>query len=191
MQLRVAQVGIQQQHAASMLAHDDLGQVRRSEGFAFLGKGAGDQQLGERLLFARLIQAAAQGAEFLHAGAVFLAAEKQHGLWVGSPTRLAATRKHGISRHGRGDRGAGHVPNSREPARGFDRFFQHRGARLRQGALLFGFLQGFVNSTHSFPSLGTSGSGCFSCSASLESVLSASTRSNLSPLGGGGGTAAI
>ena len=54
---------------------------------------------------ARLIQAAAQGAELLHAGGVFFAAEKEHGLWVRSPMRLAAACEQGISVADDGDRG--------------------------------------------------------------------------------------
>src|SRR5258708_8889884 len=165
-----------------MLAHNHLGQVGSGERFAFLGQRTGDEQLGKRLFFPRLIEPAAQRPEFFHADGVFFSAEEKHGLGIRSPLGLAAAGEHRLGRRREGWGGAG--TSAGEDSTRIEGQIQHGRCTLPRGLrhrpFLLCFFQCFMNSAHSFPSLGTSLSESFNCSASLERVFNASIKSNLS-----------
>src|SRR5216684_2962836 len=175
-----------------MLPHDDLGQIRGGERLPFLRQRAVHQQLRKRLFLSGLIEPAAQGPELLHAGTVLFATEEKHGFRIRRPARLATASEQGLRRNCPAKSKAAERGSRRNSACWLGRRFQHRLAnfdarcRLRHCPFLFCFLQGFMNSAHSFPSLVVSCSCSFSFSARFDSVFRASIKSNFSGEGVGG-----
>src|SRR5437764_1021633 len=157
----------------------------------FLRQRTGDEESRERLFLPRMVKPAAQSTELFRACRVFIVAEKQHGLRVWVPASLPSSRKQGIGSQTQRWCCAGHGRRACPDCRWLSSRLQHSGGGLhrsywlRHRTFLLGFLKCFVNSAHNFPSLGNSGSGCFKRSARLDSVFSASTKSNLSAGGGG------
>src|SRR5260370_30078043 len=176
-----------------MLPDDDLGQIRGRERLPFLWQSAGHQQLRKRVFLSGLIEPATQGPKLFHSGTMLFATEEQHGLGIRRPVRLAAAGEQGLRRNRPAKSKGTERGSSRNNTRRLGRRFQHGltrfdpGCRLRHCSFLFFFLQGFMNSAHSFPSFVVSRSCSFNFSARLESVFRASIKSNFSCEGGGGG----
>ena len=89
----IAQIAVDEQHAAPVLAGQHLRKVRRGKRFPFLRQRTGDQQFGNLLFLPELVQPAAQRAEFFHARDVFLGVEEEHAVGVRRPLGLAAVRQ--------------------------------------------------------------------------------------------------
>ena len=75
----VAQIGVDEKSAASVLADQDLGEIGSHERLPFLGKRAGYEQAFERHLLAYLVEAGAQSAELFRPDATVVFLEEEHG----------------------------------------------------------------------------------------------------------------
>src|SRR6266850_4764531 len=142
------------------------------------------------MLLFYLIEPGTQGAEFLRAVSLFFGIEEQHGLGVRRPVMLRTACQQGVERERHGERrqrGGGRDRRAFHPLhrgplgewavrwmRGWN--LTSRGSR----ALFFGSLQCFVNSAHSFLSLGRSGSELRRRSARVANVCKTSSTSNFS-----------
>src|SRR5438270_1020702 len=97
MQLRIAQIAVNKQNAATVLSCENLREIRRCKGLPFLRQRAADEKLRERLLFTGLVKAAAQGAELFHSGSMPVRIEKEHAVGVRGPSGLAYSRQRRFS----------------------------------------------------------------------------------------------
>ena len=90
MQAGIAQIGIDEQRAPSMLPHQDLGEIGRYERLAFLGQRTRHQQPLQWHLLADLIKPGTQRAELFRAQPAVVLFEEQHGFLVRTPRALRA-----------------------------------------------------------------------------------------------------
>src|SRR5208282_5932733 len=195
----VAQIGVDEEGAAPVLPHHDLGEIGSHERLPFFGKRAGYQQAFQRHFLADLVETVAQGAELFRPDPIVVSVKEEHGARIRSPFGLRAAGEQRFVIQGGGHGWHGEGPRSLRQRRQryiFALLFRllESGGLLEGGldvgprgscSFLFGAFQSVMDAAHSFLSLGRSCcSDWRSRSASVAKVRKASTRSNFSDDGG-------
>ena len=84
----VAQIGVDNEGAAPVLPHHNLGEIGGYERLPFFRKRAGYQQAFQLHFLADLVEARAQGPELFRPDAIIVGLEEEHGARIGMPFDL-------------------------------------------------------------------------------------------------------
>src|SRR5208282_378065 len=199
----VAQIGVDEEGAAPVLPHHDLGEIGSHERLPLFGKRAGYQQAFQGHFLADLVETVAQGAELFRPDPIVVSVKEKHGARIRGPFGLGAAGEQRFVIQGKGRCHGWHGDGSRSLRQRRRRYSFALLFRLREGrglleggldvrprgscSFLLGAFQSVMDAAHSFLSLGRSCcSDWRSRSASVAKVRKASTRSNFSDNGGTG-----